>query len=197
VATRKTFCWVCWPTGRLLQWRFRLDRMGACGWSGASTRRWRLQPASSVRRMGSAGRHQARRRGWWPAALAHHPWRVASGTAAATALLAGAVLIFLPGRSPRPSVGGCGLVSCAGTRQPSRATASQRGSQPARTLNPGVSPSPKPQPGSATAPPAQTSARPSRTPTRGPRPGHTHPTHPSPSHPGKPTTATPASSRTK
>jgi hypothetical protein len=162
----------------------------ACGRSFAGTRRQYSEPVGSARLMSSGGRHEATGRGRWPAVLASHPWRAASGTAVAAAALAGVVMIILPSHSPSPGTGGCGHVSCAGTQPSFNATASAHRSRPVHTANPGVAPSPKSQVASAGAPPARTSAGPSPRPTHDPAPGHSHPPPPSPSHPGKPTTTT-------
>src|SRR6266566_8520778 len=73
------------------------DRMGdACERSSAGTRRC-LEPASNGRFMGSAGRHHAT--GRWRAALARHPRYAVFGIGAGTAVLAGVVMVALPGHS--------------------------------------------------------------------------------------------------
>src|SRR6266568_2699701 len=152
----------------------------ACERSSAGTRRC-LDPASNGRFTGSAGRHHAT--GRWRAALARHPRYAVFGIGAGTAVLAGLVMVTLPGHSVRPGAEGCGLVTCGSTLPPFSATASPPGRQPTRTATPGVLPSPMPQVASAAAP---------RTRTAGPRPKptrhrpHSHPTPPSSSHPAKP-----------
>jgi hypothetical protein len=141
----------------------------------------RPEPAGGRRPVGGAGRHQASGGGRWRAALARHPRYALFGIGLGIAVLAGVVMITLPGHSVRSGAGGCGLMVCGTTLPPSGPATAPRG----RPTHTGPLPSPVSQIPSAARRTGRRLGRP--VPTQ-------HPTHGHPSHPAHPTPPSPSRS---